>query len=80
MFKAAASRPPTHHMDVNGISSSLLQQIGNTSTQSGDAVTVSVLRKAMDIQATQAQQLVEMVQQSVPNPGARIGSNIDIKV
>ena len=67
-------------MELNGIPSSLLQQIGNSATRNGDAVSVSVLRKAMDIQASQAAQLIAMVEQSAPSAEGRIGSNIDIRV
>lgn len=66
-------------MEINGISQAMLQQIGNSATRSGDAVSISVLRKAMDIQATQAAQLVEMVDSSMPAADARIGRNIDVK-
>ena len=66
-------------MDVSGISGSLLQQIGNGATQSGDAVTISVMRKAMDIQAAQATQLIESVAQSMPDPASRVGQNINVK-
>ncbi|MCB1792237.1 MAG: YjfB family protein [Gammaproteobacteria bacterium] len=67
-------------MDISSISNSLLQQIGNSATQSGDAVTVSVMRKAMDIQAAQATQLIDSVAQSMPDPGARLGQNVDVRV
>ena len=67
-------------MDISAISSSLLQQIGNSATQNGDAVTISVMRKALDIQASQAQQLIQSVDQSVPKPAGHLGQNIDIRV
>ena len=66
-------------MDISAISSSLLQHISNSATQNGDAVTVSVMRKAMDIQAAQATQLIESVAQSMPDPAARVGQNINVK-
>lgn len=66
-------------MDISSVSASLLQQIGNSSTQTGDAVSISVMRKALDIQSSQAQQLIESVAQSVPDPGARVGSRLDVK-
>ena len=66
-------------MDISGISASLLQGISNGATQSGDAVTVSVMRKAMDIQASQATQLIDSVAQSMPYPAARVGQNINVK-
>ena len=67
-------------MEISGIPNSLLQQIGNGATQNGDAVTVSVLRKAMDIQAAQATQLIESVAQSMPEPAASLGQHVDVKV
>ncbi len=67
-------------MNISAIPDSLLQQIGNGATQNGDAVTVSVMRKALDIQSSQAAQLIESVAQSVPDPSATLGRNIDVKV
>ena len=67
-------------MDISAISSSLLQNISNGASQTGDAVTVSVMRKAMDIQSAQAAQLIESVAQSMPDPAVRVGQNIDVKV
>lgn len=66
-------------MNISGIPDSLLQQIGNGATQSGDAVTVSVMRKALDIQASQAAQLIDSVAQSMPDPSSTLGRNIDVK-
>lgn len=79
MVKAYSCRPLAQVMDISGISSSLLQHISNGSTQTGDAVTVSVMRKAMDIQASQATQLIESVAKSLPNPSSRIGQNINVR-
>jgi len=67
-------------MEISAISSSLLQQVSNSATQTGDAVTISVMRKALDIQSSQANQLIESVAQSMPDPGSRLGQNINIKV
>jgi len=67
-------------MNVSAISDSLLQQINNSATRPGDAVSISVARKAMDIQASQATQLIESVARSMPSPGGSLGQNIDIKV
>jgi hypothetical protein len=66
-------------MDISAISSSLLQNISNGASQTGDAVTVSVMRKAMDIQSAQAAQLIESVATSMPDPAVRVGQNIDVK-
>lgn len=67
-------------MNVSAISDSLLQQINNSATRPGDAVSISIARKAMDIQASQATQLIESVARSMPDPGRSLGQNIDIKV
>ncbi|MDJ0740295.1 MAG: YjfB family protein [Gammaproteobacteria bacterium] len=67
-------------MDISGVSASVLQGIGNSATQPGDAVTISVLRKAMDIQASQAAQLIESVAKSMPDPASRVGQNVDVRV
>lgn len=66
-------------MDISAVSNSLLRQIGNSATQTGDAVSVSLMRKAMDIQSSQATQLIESVAGSLPDPGTRPGSIIDVK-
>jgi hypothetical protein len=67
-------------MNITGISSGLLQQIAGSSTQTGDAVTVTVMRKAMDIQAQQAAQLIDSVQQVGPAAGAGPGQSVDVRV
>lgn len=67
-------------MDSTGISNSLTQQINNSATQTGDAVSISLMRKALDIQSSQAAQLIESVARSMPDPDNRLGQNIDIRV
>ena len=67
-------------MDVSAISHSLLQQIANGATRTGDAVSITMMRKALDIQSSQATQLIESVAKSMPDPGSRLGRNIDIRV
>lgn len=67
-------------MDTSGISASLLHNIASSATQNGDAVSISMMRKAMDIQASQASQLIDSVAKSMPDPAARIGANIDVRV
>lgn len=70
-------------MDLNGISSATIASISGTSTRSGDSLTISVLKKAMDIQADNAAQLIASAQASAPakpDPGSAIGQNLDIKV
>lgn len=66
-------------MDISAISSSLLQQIGNSATASGDAVTVSVMRKALDIQSAQAAQMIESLSSPRPDPAGRVGRHLDIR-
>jgi len=66
-------------MDVSGISGSMLQQINNGATRTGDAVSITMIRKALDIQASQANQLIQSVADSMPEPGGRIGQHIDIR-
>ena len=66
-------------MDISGISGSLLQQISNGATQNGDAVAISMMRKALDIQASQAGQLIQSAAQSMPDPGSQLGQNVDIR-
>jgi len=59
-------------MDISSVSSSLIQQISNTSTETGDAVTIKVMRKALDIQEQQAMQLIESAAQSSPAKAQKI--------
>lgn len=67
-------------MGISGISSSLLQQINNSATQTGDAVSIKMMREALDIQSAQAAQLINSVAESVPAPAKGSGQYIDIKV
>ena len=38
-----------------------------------------MMRKALDIQSSQATQLIASVAKSMPDPGDRLGQNIDIR-
>jgi hypothetical protein len=67
-------------MVISGISSSLLQQINNGATQTGDAVSIKMMREALDIQSAQAAQLINSVAEGVPAPAKGSGQHIDIKV
>ena len=67
-------------MDISGVSNSLVQQIGSSATQAVDAVSIKMLRKSLDIQASQATRLIESVAQSMPESGSHLGRHIDIKV
>lgn len=68
-------------MDISGVSNSMLQSIANTSTQNGDAVTVSVMKKALDVQEQQAAQMIESVKDSAPKQSEAkvIGGIVDVK-
>ena len=52
-------------MEISG-STSVVAAASNA--QQGDAVAVSVQKKAMDIQEAQAVQLIQSVEESVPEP------------
>ena len=70
-------------MELSGISSATLASISGTSTRNGDAVAISVLKKAMDIQASSAAQLIASAQSSAPaspDPASSLGRHIDVKV
>lgn len=58
---------------VGGLSSALSQ------VQTGDAVGTAVLKKAMDLQAQNAMQLLEALPQ-VPNNPPHLGNSVDVKV
>ncbi len=63
-------------MDVSslgGLSSALAQ------AQTGDAISTLVLKKAMDIQAANAIQLLQALPPVVNNP-PNLGNSVDIKV
>ena len=73
-------------MDISGISFTSVQSAASQA-QPNDAVSIKMLKKAMDIQESQAQQLIASVAQSVPTPQSsaqslpqgQLGQNIDIK-
>jgi hypothetical protein len=58
---------------VGGLSSALSQ------VQTGDAVGTAVLKKAMDLQAQNAMQLLEALPQVPSNP-PHLGNSVDVKV
>jgi len=69
-------------MDIAGVSSSTMASISNSSTRTGDAVAISVQKKAMDIQAQAAGQLIESaaaVSESISESAGRLGANLDVK-
>jgi predicted RecA/RadA family phage recombinase len=51
-------------MDISNISASMVAS--GSAVQTGDAVAISTQKKAMDLQASQAQQLIESVKASAP--------------
>lgn len=55
----------------------MLRQISQDATVNGDAVSVKVLRKAMDIQSEQALALIEAAAQVAPQAGQGPGQLID---
>ena len=57
-------------MEIAGFSASMVAAGG--SVQTGDAVAVTMQKKAMDIQQSQAQQLIQSVEKSVPKPQTSI--------
>jgi hypothetical protein len=67
-------------MNVSQVSSSSLSQAATA--QTGDAVGVSVLKKALQVQQEGATQLINSLPQptKAPEPGQKLGSNIDVRV
>lgn len=70
-------------MNVSGVSASTMMNIANTATQTGDAVAITMQKKAMDMQASTAAQLLN----AVPSPaapasggagGGTLGTQIDV--
>lgn len=57
---------------VGNMSAGLMQ------SQTGDAVAVTVLRKALDIQAQNARQLLEALPQPVASNPPNLGNRVDI--
>jgi len=60
-------------MNINSIASEAVSQ--NVSQKTGDAVGVTVARKAMDIQATQAAQLISSVSKTEPHLGNNVNTH-----
>ena len=65
----------TVNMNITGSTAAVASASG---MQAGDAVGILVQRKAMDIQQSQAAQLINSVAQSVPAPQGNTGNNIDV--
>lgn len=70
-------------MDISSVSSATVTGIANSATRTGDAVAISVQKKAMDIQADMASQLISSaaaVNKSLNASAGNLGANIDVKV
>ena len=64
-------------MDINTISSGAVAQ--NVAQRTGDAVGVTVARKALDIQQSQAAQLIESASKSAPKPSEpHLGNHVNV--
>ncbi len=62
-------------MDINGLSSSIVAM--NTNQKTGDAIGTTTARKALDIQATSAAQLISSVEQPAASNESHLGNNFD---
>ena len=63
-------------MDVSGIAAVATQM---SQVQISDSVQTAVLKKAMDIEKLTAQQMVQVLEQSVPRNPPHLGNNIDVQ-
>lgn len=61
-------------MDITGLSS-LSSALAQAKT--GDSLAILVLKKAMDIEAASAMQMLELIGQSTNNP-PNLGNNVDL--
>jgi len=61
-------------MDMNSIASSVVSQASAQKT--GDAVGITIAKTAMDLQATQATQLISSIPKSEPNLGNNINTSV----
>ena len=73
------SEPQTRSeaMDLNSIASGVVSQTASQKT--GDAVGVTVARKAMDIQADAAAQLISSVTPTKTASEPHLGNNVDVR-
>jgi hypothetical protein len=60
------------------INSSSIGSLASQTGQAPDAVNIAVLRKAIDMQADAAAQLIEALPQAANNP-PNLGQNIDLR-
>jgi Putative motility protein len=63
-------------MDVSGMGS---LSSALTQANTGDAAAILVMKKAMDIQAQSAMQLIQALPQATNNP-PNLGNSVDVKV
>ncbi len=69
-------------MDISSISSTTITSIANSATRNGDAVAITMQKKAMDIQADAAMQLIASaasVQTSANASNGNLGANVNVK-
>ena len=64
-------------MDISATISSAA--LASTAEKNGDAITVSVLKKAMDIEVSSEAQLLESVEQSTRGLPDNLGRNLNVK-
>lgn len=66
-------------MDIAGVSSAAVSS-AVSSANSQDAISVAVAKKAIDVQAQSAAQLIESVPEAkAPDPDSNLGQNIDVR-
>lgn len=67
-------------MDISGVSAATVSSLTGSHANSSQAVSVSVLKKALDIQEQSAQQLLQVLPQpqSLADPASPLGQNIDV--
>lgn len=65
------------NMDISNSTQALARQLASNSSPNGDAVSLSVMRKALDVQAQQANALIESVASAAPRPSEGPGQVID---
>jgi hypothetical protein len=68
-------------MDINNLTSSAQSYASAPGTRTGDAVAVLNLKKALDVQAENAVQLIEAASEASPpaDPDSSLGRNIDVR-
>ncbi len=70
-------------MDISSISSTAITSIAISAKRNGDAVAITMQKKAMDIQSDAAMQLIAAaasVQTSANTSVGNLGANVNVKV